>query len=72
MFQNHKQQGHIIIMFSFITGKVLLGVFIQKFSIVLRTLSRIQWCNFCIENLNLEFVFVSGVFYGAAKRTRRP
>ena len=52
MFQNHKQ-GHML---SFITGKVL-GVFIKTFCIVLRTLSRIQWCNFCIENLNLEFVF---------------
>ena len=44
-------------MFSFTTGKVL-GVFIKNFCLVLRTLSRIQWCNFCIENLNLEFVFV--------------
>ena len=54
MFQNHKQ-GH---MSSFITGKVL-GAFMKNFCIVLRTLSQIQWCNFCIENLNnLEFVFV--------------
>ena len=30
----------------------------KKICIVLRTLSQIQWCNFCIENLNLEFVFV--------------
>ena len=56
MFQNHKQGN----LFSFITGKVL-GVFIKNFCIVLRTLSRIEWCNFCIENLNLEFVFVTPI-----------
>ena len=55
MFQNHKQ-GH---MFSFITGKVL-GVFMKIFCFVLRTFSRIEWCNFCIENLNLEIVFAYG------------
>ena len=32
MFQNHKQQGH---MFSFITGKKVLGVFKKKFALYL-------------------------------------
>ena len=57
MFQNHKQ-GH---MFSFITVKVLGGFmkfFLHCSIVVHTTLSQIQWCDFCIENLNLDFVFV--------------
>ena len=53
-------------MFSFITGKVVLGVFMKLFCIgaVHETLSQIQqWCNFGIENLNLEFVFAVPTFF---------
>ena len=54
MFQNHKQ-GH---MFAFKTGKVF-GVLMKFVCIVHTTLPQIQWCNFCIENPNLDFVFVA-------------
>ena len=40
-----------------------IGCIHKKFCIVLRTLSRIEWCNFCIENLNLEFVFAIARLY---------
>ena len=46
-------------MFSLITGEVL-DVFTKKICVVYTTLPQIQqWCNFCIENPNLDFfVFV--------------
>ena len=45
-------------MFTSITGKVF-GVPIHEFFCIVRiTRPRIQWCNFCIENPNLDFVFV--------------